>query len=365
MNKLHITLAAAALTAALAACSDRNAGWSLSGDLVDGGEHTLLIEGYNNGNWYTVDSVKTNDRGEFTYRADAPAPYPEIMRVGLDGKFIYFPVDSVDRVSIITSAADFNHKYSLDGTPQARSIKAIDSILDESVTRHGAAATVADSALKHHLFAKAFDDPSVVSVYYVINKSVDGKPLYDLTQAPDLRFYGAVAQRFAMERPDDPRAEYMAAAYKRARNNSLGIVQEISAPETALFDITRYDSRGKSHSLAEVAGKGGVTVLSFTAYNLESSPAYNVLLNKVYDKYRANGLQIYQLAFDADETSWKQTARNLPWIAVWNSTTDGNSPLVSYNVGTLPMTFIIDRNGAIAERVSDPTELVKAVAKYM
>lgn len=363
MNK-NIILAAAAITA-LAACSDRNAGWSLSGDIADGGEHTLLIESYNNGNWYVVDSVRTDGDGSFKYRAQAPAPYPEIMRVGMDGRYIYFPVDSVDRISMVTSAADFDGSYSLDGTPQARNIKAIDSILSASVAERGAAATVADSALKHQLFARAFDDPSVVSVYYVINKSVDGRPLFDLTRAADLRFYGAVAQRFALERPGDPRGEFMAAVFKRARAASSDMVQEISAPVTSLIDIKRYDSRGSEHSLAEVAAKGGVTLLSFTSYNLESSPAYNVLLNKLYDKYHSAGLEVYQLAFDPDETSWKQTARNLPWIAVWNSTTDGNDALISYNVGALPMTFIIDRTGTIAARVADPADLEKEVARYM
>ena len=62
---------------------------------------------------------------------------------------------------------------------------------------------------------------------------------------------------------------------------------------------------------------------------------------------------------------WKIRAQNIPWIAVWNSTTDGDSALLSYNVGALPMTFIIDRSGTIAERVVDPTTLEKLLAKYL
>ena len=39
--------------------------------------------------------------------------------------------------------------------------------------------------------------------------------------------------------------------------------------------------------------------------------------------------------------------------------------LQRYNVSTVPTTFIIDRNGQIAERVDDPAKIASTVAKYM
>lgn len=363
MKKLHIA-AVAGIAIIAGACSHSNNGWGIDGRLNDGADNTLYIEGFNNGNWYLVDSVKATG-GKFEYRAAAPAQYPDIMRLNLDGKYIYFPIDSVDVVNIVSDTLDFDHNYTLDGTVQARTVKSLDSIVTASLAAKGVEATIADEALKRELFNKAFADPSVASVYYLINKSVGGRQLFDLANANDLRLYGAVAQRFATERPDDPRTGYLAAMFKRGRQGQYSQQREIRVPETALFEIERADARGTVHKLSETAKKGGVTVLSFTSYAMEASPAYNALLFKIYDKYKNSGLQIYQIAFDEDETSWRQTAANLPWIAVWNTTTGGNEPLVKYNVGILPTTFIIDREGALAERVSDPAQLEKAVAKYM
>lgn len=365
MKKTYIAAAAIALSAVMLTSCEKHAGWSISGEIAGAGERTLLIEGFNNGIWYVVDSVKTKD-GEFKYNADAPADYPEVMRLGMDGQYIYFPVDSVDHISLIADTADFATSYRLDGTLQARNIQTIDSIINNSVAQRGVLTTVGDTDLKHQLFSTAFNDPSVMSVYYLINKTVCGHAMYDIANPADIRLYGAVAQRFNTERPNDPRTKYLTNLYKRARMAS-GQVEgtPLVANELSIIDITRSDYKGKSHSLADIASKGGVTVLSFTAYNMESSPAYNVILNSVYEKYRSQGLEIYQIAFDGDETSWSQTARNLPWIAVWNSTTDSSQPLVDYNVGALPMTFIINREGSIAARVVDPTQLESEIKKYL
>ncbi len=364
MKKSFITAAIAVSALFITSC-DKQSGWSISGEIAGADDRTLVIEGFNNGMWYVVDSVKTTN-GEFKYNASAPADYPEVMRLGMDGQYIYFPVDSVDHVSLMADAADFTNSYRLDGTLQARNIRSIDSLLNASVSSRGVLTTIADTDLKHQLFNKAFDDPSVMSVYYLINKTLGDQPLYDITNPADVRLYGAVAQRFANERPNDPRSKYLADTYKRARMaNGEVKPREFVANEISIIDIERADVRGQKHSLAEMASKGDVVILSFTAYNMESSPAYNVVLNSIYEKYRNQGLQIYQIAFDGDETSWKQTARNLPWTAVWNSTTDSNAPLVEYNVGALPMTFIIDRQGSIAARVADPTQLEAEVKKYL
>lgn len=348
----------------VSSCSDnRPKGWSVVGEVNGNDDYKIALEGFNNGLWYVVDTLQTKD-GEFKYASDSPAAYPEIMRLNLDGKCIYFPVDSIDNVKIFADADEFSTDYRLEGTSQARTIKSLDSLINVSVAERGALVTAADATLKHDLFVKAFDDPSIMPLYYLINKSVGDKPLFDSADPADIRFFGAVAQRFATLRPDDPRGLFMKTLYTNARAALNPSVIEIEIPETSIIDIVRADCQGKSHSLAEMASGGDVVILSFTAYALENSPAYNVILNSLYDKYHDKGLQIYQIAFDSDESIWKETARNLPWTAVWNSTTDGDDALVNYNVGILPTTFIVDRSGTLAARIQDPTQLEDNLKKY-
>ncbi len=365
MKQTVITIAAAGALLLTAACDSRH-GWGISGEVTGAAGDTLVIEGFNNGLWYAVDNVVTKDNGSFSYQSAQPAAYPEVMRISLGDRSIYFPVDSADRITLSTTADDFGTRYTLAGSPSATIMASLDSVINASVAARGAGATLADNDLKKQLFRQAYNDPTVISYYYLANKSVDGKPLLNLTNPKDLYHFRTAAQRFVTARPDDPRTEWFKALVARAHaDNAETNVTEITVPSTGLFDIVRDDEKGQRQSLAEMASKGNVTVLSFTDYTLESSPAYNALLNAAYERYGKSGLQIYQLAFDADETRWRQTAVNLPWTTVWNTTTGDVRPLTDYNVGALPTTFIIDREGAIAARVTDPTKLETELAKYI
>ena len=353
------------LTAALmASCAKNNTGWSVNGEILGADEYTLSLEGFNNGRWYVVDSLEVV-AGSFSYDSPVAASFPEIMRLGLEGQYIYFPIDSVDHISIVASADRYSENYELSGTQAAGTIKSLDSLINVSVAERGVAATVGDRALKQELFVKAFSDPSTMPLYYLINKSVGEMPLYSVDDDVDVRLYGAVAQRFITELPDDPRGKFLTTVYKNGRAAKNQQVQQWEVPTTSLIDIVRFDSKGNSHSLAEMASKGDVVLLSFTAYGLETSPAYNVILNSLYDKYKAKGFNIYQIAFDGDETFWKETSRNLPWTTVWNSTTDGDMVLANYNVGALPTTFIIDRTGTVAARVDNPENIEKELGKFL
>lgn len=361
---IRLALAAAVAAAATACSHQSNDGWGVEGTIegLDGGK--VALERFNNGHWIVVDSIAPAADGSFSYIAETASPYPEIMRLTLDGKSVYFPVDSVDRLTVEAKAADFA-SGKVSGTMQAQRMQSVDSLLQATIAQRGIAYALTDSLTKRELFKIAHSDPSVVTLYYLVNKSVGGTQLFDLSKPFDLRLYTAVAQRFATELPDDPRTQYLAARAAEARKALNPTTVEIDVPATGLFDLERYDARGQKQSLAKLAANGGVTLLSFTAYDLESSPAYNIVLNELWEKYHDQGLNIYQISFDGDEASWRQRALNLPWTAVWNSTTDGNDALIKYNVGALPMTFIINRQGEIAERVTDPAQLSTSIAKYM
>lgn len=356
-----------ALAALAAACAGQQ-GWKIEGT-VDGGEgRKMAIEAFNAGRWYTIDSVEINRGGTFAYQAAAPAATAEVMRLNLDGRHIYFPVDSLDCLTVATDTAGFGSSYTLAGTPAADKIVAIDRLIAESIAANGTAGALTDSILKTRLSEIAINDSTCIAAYYIINKNIAGKPLYDLSQRLYLGVVGAVAQRFADNRPDDPRTQWLANIYltgRRLNNPDATPGVSIEAQESGLIDIVRYDNRGTSRSLAETASKGGVTVLSFTTYDADASPAYNVLLADLHRRYAPNGLEIYQIAFDADEVEWKRKADNLPWITVWNSPLDGADVLMQYNVGAFPVTYVIGRDGIIAERITDPAKLEAAVARAM
>lgn len=360
MKKLiYCGLALAAFT--VASCSGPK-GWSVEGTVENPATDKVALEGYNNGLWYTVDSLALDGEGHFSYASESPAHYCEIYRLSTPGGSIYFPADSVDKVVVSASGDHFGTGYSLSGTDLARAVGSIDSALT-------VATDLADPSLRRDLVNHIISDTTGTVAYYLTGKTVGGKKLFDPADDFGNRVYGAAAQVFNTYAPEDPRGRYILAMYYSGRK-ALGKIADapttvLEADETGYIDLSNYDDRGVKHAISDLVKEGKLVVLSFTAYGTEASVPYNAILNDIYSKNRDKGLEIFQIAFDDDEQAWKAVARNLPWITVWNSPSDGVGALQSYNVGAFPLTFIISRKGEIVARVVDPSKLAAEVAKYL
>ncbi|MDE6611061.1 MAG: redoxin domain-containing protein [Muribaculaceae bacterium] len=358
MKKSTLTIAAGA---ALLLASCTHSGWGVEGTVAGADEGAALaVEAYNAGRWYVLDSVTVDSKGRFRYHAGEAMPSVDILRLTYPGKgSICFPVAGNEVITVSAEAANFGVRHSLDGSDAARTMSAIDSIV---------AATPSVDELQRKLVGFITSDTTGIVAYYAVGKSVGNKPVYDPNESLGNRIYGAAAQVYAHYHPLDPRGQSLKQAYfegRRALGKAPEVMEQvIELPEAGVIDIVRYDGKGKLHSLKELASQGKVVLLSFTDYGTETSPVYNAMLNDLYTLYKDKGFEIYQLAFDANEVSWKEAARNLPWVAVWNSPSDGLSVLASYNVGALPMTFIVNRDGELSARVADPTQLPKELASY-
>lgn len=352
---------------ALGACAGHQ-GWQVDGTVSGAEGRKLAIEQNVSGSWIVLDSIEVASDGKFTFTADSAAAYPDLYRLSLDGRKIYFPVDSLDHITITASAADFGSHYTMSGSTAARKISGADSIIYASVNAKGLENALADSALKVRLYDLMIADPEVMTAYYLISRNFDGKPLFDVNRSKfEYNILRAVATKFMQQRPDDPRTRYLQArvAEEMKRRNPVAYQREITAKIADMpADIESVDCQGKTHRLSDYVGKGHPVVLSFAAYSAEQSPAYTMALRGIYDKYSGQGLQIYQVSVDGTETDWRRLAQNLPWVSVWGAAVRQGDPLVSYNVGAVPMTYIFDAQGSLAERVADWQNLDTSVARY-
>lgn len=365
MNKHILSIA---VLMGLVLCSCGESGFKVSGNIEGGSDTTkMVLEAPNSGRWYVVDSVKTTGNGDF--KIEQPAPqFADIYRLRYGDKMIYFPIDSIDNITIKTTIRAFDTDYELSGSDNAVKVMNIDKKAIELSKLPFNEYTTKIEAWKKELAQQILADPSGILAYYIINKYIGDEPLFNPVNDFDFKIIGAVANAFNSFKPNDPRTAYLVNVLRQGqvtRRQMTASTDTMFVSETKIININLQDKNGVMQDLQKVTQKGNVVLLNFTAYSADFSPVFNKVLADIYRKHKSAGLEIFQVGIDPEEFQWRQSAVNLPWITVYDPLGTGSRNLAAYNVTQIPLTYIINRNGDIVERVSDYTLLESAVAKHM
>ena len=91
---------------------------------------------------------------------------------------------------------------------------------------------------------------------------------------------------------------------------------------------------------------GKFVLLSFWASSDRACVSQNLELKKIYEKYKKQGFEIFQVSFDNSPESWKKSVDydELPWISVIDDTYPNSVVAGNYNVNQLPAK-LPDRKG--------------------
>ncbi len=168
--------------------------------------------------------------------------------------------------------------------------------------------------------------------------------------------------------PNSSRTQNLVNIAMRGRKNTRKRVVELEidndkVKETGIIDMGFPDINGEERRLSELKGK--VVLLDFTAYGLQNSQDRNIALRELYNKYNERGLEIYQVAVDADQHYWKTMCRQLPWICVWNPNGEANDIVTIYNVQQVPTWFLIDRSNTLVGRQETLGNLEAEITKLL
>lgn len=358
---LCITMLLCCVAAVVTSCSS-NDKWHVKATVKGADGKTALLEVSDNGRWHIIDSAKIDNSGSIEFGVKRSA-YPDIYRLTVDSRSVYFPIDSTETVTVSADYADMDRKSSISGSSSAETMQKINTSIAEALEGSSAKEVVNDAALKRRLAELVQHDWSGISAYYLINKTIGSEHLYNPAIGFDRGIISAVANAYINAKPDDPRTkllENLAISNRRAYTPGTPInALEIYFPEIALKDFNQTEQ-----SLSELWGKSKVLVLNFTAYTADESPAFQLALGEIYKKHKDKGLNIYQVGCDPEEYRWRMAAENIPWTAVYCSSRDAEQ-LLRYNVTSLPTTFVIDGSGEHIERVEDISKLDAIVAKYL
>ena len=332
--------------------------FKVKGTIEGAKEKPVLLEKANfNGMWFTIDSTYTNNDGAFAFVFEAPDK-PEIFRITSDNRYIYFPVDSTETITINTSFENFGRDFSLQGSANAEMMAKFEKELQK--------ARLSDpdslALFKRNVFSNYMKDfrGSIVS-YYILTKTIDGHWLYDPSDPSDRKYFSAVATGFKDLRPDDPRTRLLEETVLEAlkqRNKEVGNYNTIEAPEISLIDMDLQDDKGQQVKLSSVAGKGKPVVVIFSMLNLPDSPELNMSLAGIYNRLGGN-VEFYNVSLDVDPYDWRDVALNLPWITVFSPGGGYSQDALKYNVTQVPTFFVYDGNGELTARYHTVEELDK------
>ena len=77
--------------------------------------------------------------------------------------------------------------------------------------------------------------------------------------------------------------------------------------------------------------------------------AANKKLVKIYDKYKAQGFEIYSVSVDDEKRDWlKAIAKDkITWLQVNDPRSWGAQSAVNWNISVLPSTFLINKQGDV------------------
>lgn len=130
------------------------------------------------------------------------------------------------------------------------------------------------------------------------------------------------------------------------------------------FSATLAD--GRNVHLSDL--KGQYVLLQFWGSWCGPCRAENPHLVDLYRKYHDKGFEIFSIGLERDERAWKRAIQQdgLPWSWQTLGLNDFDHPVARlYNVKSIPMTFLINRDGKVVGVDLDPRVLDKMLGEAL
>src|SRR5574344_74826 len=318
-----------------------------------------------------IDSIKLKEDGNFSFKASAPADCPEFYVLRIGQHAINFAVDSTETITVKAKLLTMGSDYTIEGNDNNKQIKEISRLQRDVQSRIVALEKNEDllpgdlrDSIENILVAYKermknefiFTNPSSSAAYFAVCQSITDLGgtfmLFNpLTDRKDVKCYATVATAWDNAYHDAPQTQQLCNMAIKGMENTASPretiinVDEDKVSETGIIDINLPDIYGKMHSIRDLKGK--VALIDFTMYDAKESAERTRLMRTLYDKYHAQGFEIYQISLDKDIHYWKFSCEKLPWICVHE--TDGSYAQI-YNVTNIPTFFLVNRDNEIVLR---------------
>ena len=374
----HIFKAAAVVLAALSVASCNNNKFTVEGQISGAKDSVLYFENVGLEGINVLDSVKLSDAGDFSFSQDANQA-PEFYRLRIADQIINVSIDSTETVQVKGQYPGMVSNYTVSGSDNCDKIrelalKQIDlqakAIALQSNTELGivkandSIQTLIDAYKDEVKRNYIYKEPYKAYAYFALFQAIGNYLIFNpRNNKDDIKAFAAVATSWDTYYPHAERGQNLHNIAIEGMKNQRIVesqnadiqVDASKVQEAGVLDIALLDNKGVQRHLTDL--KGQVVLLDFHIFAMDDSPARIITLRELYNKYHAQGLEIFQVSLDPDEHFWKQQTAALPWINVRDEDGVNSSRLTLYNIQAVPDFFIIDRGNNLVKRAAQIKDL--------
>ena len=382
----NIFKVAAVILAAMTAASCSNNKFNVEGQIANAGDSVLYFENVGLEGIQVLDSVKLGGDGNFAFSGD-PTEAPEFYRLRIADQIINVSIDSTETVQIKAEYPGMAANYTVSGSDNCEKIREL--TMKQMDLQAKAIAIQQNTALGVKVIGDSiqsliniykddvmrnyiYKEPNKAYAYFALFQTIGQWLIFNpRTEKEDIRAFAAVATSWDTYYPHAERGQNLHnIAIEGMKNQRIVAAQnqdlEVDASkvsEAGVLDIALTDNRGQMRHLTDL--KGQVVLLDFHIFAMDESPARILMLRELYNKYHAQGFEVYQVSLDPDEHFWKQQTAALPWVNVRDADGVNSQRLMLYNVQSIPDFFLIDRGNNIVTRAANIKDLEAEIKKLL
>ena len=314
-----------------------------------------------------VDTLRTDSNGAVSAKVAMTSETPDFYYLSYNGRrlasLVLKPGDKVKvtadtlgrNVTIEGSQeSELIQKYDMDLAAAIASFESLSSQLGKAMEANDSKAVAELNSQLSKLYVK-YKQNTVKSIMQNPYALANVQALYQSIM-PGLPVFGGENDHFLFQRVHDSLATlYPESVYVKSLQEQIKAAQDLkllagrieNAEETAFPNITLPDVNAKEVALTSLQGKP--FILMFWTVADPNQKMFNNDLKEVYNKYKGQGLEIYQVSIDTDKTAWATAVKEqeLPWISVCDGRGAASIAVASYNVTAIPTIYVFDRNGDI------------------
>ncbi len=372
ISKTLSALAVSLMMLGAVSCSNKK--FEVSGNITDAKDSLLYFENMSLNGAVVVDSTKLDADGNFSFAVDAPSA-PEFYRLRIAGQIINVAADSTEHVTIKAAYPTMASQYEVSGSDECSKIKelaigqmalqaSINNIvrntnLNDDVMRDSIRVILAqykEGVKNNYIFKEPMKAYAYFALFQTIALGYENVLVFNpRSNEDDVKVFAAVATSWDTYYPKAERGlnlhNIAIEGLKNIRIMKAEQQQTVDPSKveyTGVIDIALPDNKGNIRKLSSLKGK--VVMLDFHLFETKESTARIMQLRELYNKYHAQGFEIYQVSIDPDEHFWKTSVAALPWVCVHSDDGLNAAELGMYNVKDIPTYFLIDKNNVLQKR---------------